>query len=241
MRVEALGRQSRWMTPESRFTAALALEEGWKVERCEFAGDPQRLILKLDFDRGQRFACSQCAQLCGAHDSLSKEWRHLDFFQYECLLQARVPRVGCPEHGFLQAKVPWARSGSGFTLLFEALTMLLAREMPMSAVADTLDEQDTRLWRVAQHYVEDAHAKESWLGVTRICGDETSSRRGHRYVTNIIDADTHQLLLMVEGRSAQALAAFAKELLAHGGAPEQIRLISMNMSEAYRKYSVNPV
>jgi len=201
------------MTPESLFTAALALEEGWKVERCEFAGDPQRLILKLDFDRGQRFACPQCGQLCGAHDSVSKEWRHLDFFQYECLLQARVPRVGCPEHGVLQAKVPWARSGSGFTILFEALTMLLAREMPMSAVADTLDEQDTRLWRVAQHYVEAAHAKESWLGVTRICVDETSSRRGHRYVTNIIDAD--KLACSIQ-RHWNGIVAFLKTRVTNG-------------------------
>lgn len=223
------------MTPESLFTAALALEEGWKVERCEFAGDPKRLMLGLDFDRGRKFGCPQCGELCGVHDSTEKEWRHLDFFQYECLLQAKVPRVGCPEHGVLQVKVPWARSGSGFTLLFEALTMLLAREMPMSAVAETLDERDTRLWRVARHYVEAAHARESWSEVTRICVDETSARRGHRYVTNIIDADTHQLLLMVEGRSAQALAAFARELIAHGGAPQQIVLISMDMSEAYQK------
>ena len=205
------------------------------MERCEFAGDPKRLLLELDFARGERFACPQCGQRCGTHDSVSKEWRHLDFFQYECLLRARVPRVDCPEHGVLQAQVPWARSGSGFTLLFEALTMLLAREMSMSAVAQTLGEQDTRLWRVAQHYVESAHARESWSEVTRICVDETSSRRGYRYVTNIIDADTHQLLLMVEGRSAQALADFAKELPAHQACPEQIRLISMDMSEAYQK------
>ena len=55
--------------------------------------------------------------------------------------------------------VPWAREGSGFTLLFEALAMLLCREMPMAAVSDTLGEHDTRLWRVAAHYVEAAHAR----------------------------------------------------------------------------------
>jgi transposase len=58
--------------------------------------------------------------------------------------------------------VPWAREGSGFTLLFQALVMLLCREMPMAAVAVTLGEHGTRLWRVATHYVEAAHAKNSW-------------------------------------------------------------------------------
>jgi transposase len=83
----------------------------------------------------------------------------VNFFQYECLLEVRVPRSNCPEHGVLSVALPWAREGSGFTLLFEALAMLLCREMPMVAVADALGEQDRRLWRVAAHYVEAAHAK----------------------------------------------------------------------------------
>ena len=112
--------------------------------------------------------------------------------------------------------------------------MLLCREMPMAAVSDTLGEHDTRLWRVAAHYVEAAHAKNSWAKVRAISVDETSARRGHRYVTNVLDAQTHELLLMVEGRRAAALEAFAQALVAHGGRTEQIELISMDMSPAYQ-------
>ena len=112
--------------------------------------------------------------------------------------------------------------------------MLLCREMPMAAVADTLREHDTRLWRVAAHHVEAAHANSSWAKVRRISVDETTARRGHRYVTNVLDAQTHDLLLMIEGRSAEALEAFAQALVAHGGKAEQIELISMDMSPAYQ-------
>jgi transposase len=222
------------MTPEVLFTAALQLEAGWKVTECRFEGEPRRLLLKLDFEQGKRFGCPQCGKLCPTHDTSTKRWRHLNFFQYECLLEARVPRSNCPEHGVLSVAVPWAREGSGFTLLFEALAMLLCREMPMAAVSDTLGEHDTRLWRVAAHYVEAAHAKSSWAEVRRISVDETSARRGHRYVTNVLDAETHDLLLMVEGRSAEALEAFAQALVAHGGEAQQIELISMDMSPAYQ-------
>jgi transposase len=134
----------------------------------------------------------------------------------------------------LSVAVPWAREGSGFTLLFEALVMLLCREMPMAAVAEAIHEHDTRLWRVAAYYVEKAHSGASWAQVRRISVDETSARRGHRYVTNVLDARNHQLLLMVEGRSADALEAFATELAARGGSAEQIELISMDMSPAYQ-------
>ena len=130
-----------------------------------------------------RMLRAQCGKLCPTHDTSIKRWRHLNFFQYECLLEARVPRSHCPEHGVLSVAVPWAREGSGFTLLFEALAMLLCREMPMAAVSNTLGEHDTRLWRVAAHYVEAAHAKSSWAKVRAISVDETSARRGHRYVT----------------------------------------------------------
>ena len=53
-------------------------------------------------------------------------------------------------------------------------------------------------------------------------------------MTNVLDAETHDLLLMVEGRSAEALEVFAQALLAHGGKAEQIELISMDMSPAYQ-------
>ena len=86
-----------------------------------------------------------------------------------------MPRSNCPEHGVLNVAVPWAREGSGFTLLFEALAMLLCREMPMAAVAG-VGEHDTRLWRMAAHYVEAAHAKSSWAKVRWVSVDETDDR-----------------------------------------------------------------
>jgi transposase len=134
-----------------------------------------------------------------------------------------------------QVQAPWAREGSGFTLLMEALMMLLSAEIPVDAMADLLDEHDTRLWRVLMYYVEQAHAKSDWSDVRRIAVDETSARRGHRYVTNVLDAENSSLLLMVEGRSAEALGAFAKALGEHGGEPSQIEAIAMDMSPAYVK------
>jgi transposase len=191
------------------------------VRECRFEGEPRLLLLKLDFEQGKRFGCPRCGKLCPMHDTSIKRLRHLNFFQYEGLLEARVLRSNCSEHGVLSVAVPWAREGSGSTLLFEALVMPLCREMPMAAVADTLGQHDTRPWREA------AHAKGSWAKVRRISVNETSARRGHRYVTNVLDAQTHDLLLMLEGRSAEALEALAQALVAHWGTAEQIELISM--------------
>src|SRR6202008_5075154 len=83
--------------------------------------------------------------------------------------------------------------------------------------------------------VEQAQAKRDWSKVRRIAVDETSARRGHRYVTNVLDCDGRGLLLMVEGRSAQALGSFAQTLREHGGDPAQIQAIAMDMSPAFLK------
>jgi hypothetical protein len=117
---------------------------------------------------------------------------------------------------------------------------LPAAEMPVDALAEVLQEHDTRLWRVVRHYVEQAHAKSDWSAVRRTAVDETSARRDHRYVTNVLDAETSRLLFRVEGRSAQALEAFAQALRAHGGELAQIEAIALDMSPAYVKGATAP-
>jgi transposase len=223
------------MTPEELFTAALGLGQQWRVAQCRFEGEPKRLELRLEPVAGKPFECPVCKAGCGVHDTIERRWRHLDFFQYHCDLVAKVPRTWCRKDGVHQVPVPWAREGSGFTLLMEAFMMVLSAEMPVDALAEVLDEHDTRLWRVVMHYVEQAHARSDWSAVRRIAVDETSARRGHRYVTNVLDAETSRLLFMVEGRSAQALEAFAQALRAHGAEPAQIEAIALDMSPAYVK------
>jgi transposase len=88
------------------------------------------------------------------HDTVEKKWRHLNFFQYECELVARVPRVKCQKDGVRQVQVPWARPGSGFTLMFEAMVLLLGQEMSIKAVAQMMGEHDNVLWRMLHHHVK---------------------------------------------------------------------------------------
>ena len=130
------------------FQLALGLQSPWTVTRSEFAVEDGRLDLYVDFPRGSRFACAECGREgCAVHDTKDETWRHLDFFQHGTLLHARVPRVSCPNCGVRKVATPWARAGSGFTLLFEAYVLALAKAMPIANAAKRLGEHDTRLWR----------------------------------------------------------------------------------------------
>src|SRR6516162_2030587 len=146
---------------------ALGIEPPWVVTKSDFDATAKRLDIHLDFARGNRFACPQCGIAgCPTYDSEEKTWRHLNFFQHEAYLHARVPRVTCKGCGIKQVSVPWVRSDSGFTLLFDALVMAMVQAMPVAVVARMFDEWDTRLWRVIHHYVEAARDRADHSEVT---------------------------------------------------------------------------
>ena len=74
------------------FTLAIGLSKPWQVVDIKFSKEEGR----LDFVKGSKFPCA-CEETAAAdvHDTLDRTWRHLNFFQYETYLHARVPRVRC--------------------------------------------------------------------------------------------------------------------------------------------------
>jgi transposase len=133
--------------------------------------------------------------------------------------------------------LPWARPGSGFTLLFAALLVALLAQMPVKAVADLVGEHDTRLWRLLHHHVEAARAKLDLAKVTQIGVDETSAKRGQDYVSLFVDLDAPKprVIFATEGRDHTTVERFAEDLAAHGGDPAGVRDVSADMSPAFEK------
>jgi transposase len=223
------------MSPELLlFSAGLGLPAPWEVHRADFTVESQELHLYLDFQAGGRFSCPDCGQSCPAYDTEpDRVWRHLDFFQHKTFLHARFPRVQCPACGVKTPEAPWARSGSGFTLLFEAYALLLAKQMSVLAAGRHLDEHDTRLWRLIEHHVEAARAEEEWSGVTQVGLDETACKRGHDYISVFADPKTGKVLFATPGKDAGAVAAFREAFVEHGGDPSRIAAVSLDMSPAF--------
>jgi transposase len=160
----------------------------------------------------------------------------LDFFQFEAWLHAQVPRVACSTCGKTsQIDVPWARAGSGFTALFEALALSLCQELPVRQAAALLRCTDKKLWRRIEHYVNAARSLDDMSQVKIVGIDETSLRKGQNYITVVHDLEDKRLLFACEGRDHQSVVDFAQELKAHAGEPEQIKHVCQDMSAAYAK------
>ncbi len=133
-------------------------------------------------------------------------WQDLNFFEDECYIEARVPRVKDKNNKVHRIQVPWARSGSGFTLLFEAYSMLLIeQEMPMNKVAQTVRVKAPRIWRVFNYWIKIAIKKDRVSKVEQIGIDETSSKKGHNYVTVTVDMEERRVIHIGEGKESYAV------------------------------------
>lgn len=216
------------------FRVALDLQEPWKLRRIEFDDKDQAWHLYIDFDRGALFSCPHCGTACTAYDSAQKDWRHLDFWNWKTYMHARVPRTDCKDCAKVTAvPVPWSRPKSHFTFQFEAWAMRIMAEMPVNAAAREIREHDTRLWRIFHHYVDQAMTELDISKVKRVAIDETSSRRGHRYITLFVDVDTKIVLFAVEGKGKESLEQFKDHLASKGVDAGQIGEICCDMSPAF--------
>jgi transposase len=217
------------------FESALGIGAPWSVKSVEFDAAAKRLTVLIDFAPGTRFGVPGDAGLHPVHDTVAKDYRHLNFFQHECHLRVRTPRVKLPDGSVRLVEPEFAGRLSGFTLLFEALILMLAQQMPFAAVARIAGESAYRVLEVCKRYVELALAQADFSDVKALAIDETSRARGHDYITLAADALARRVLFVTEGRDARTIGELAAELNAHGCPPEQIDCVSIDMSPAFIK------
>ena len=192
--------------------------------------------------------CGRCARRCPGHDRGPgvRRWRAPDVGQLRVFLEAAVPRVRCPQHRVVLARVPWARHGARHTRDFEDLAAWLARHTAKSTVAHVMRVS----WRsvgamVARVLADlDAAAGDRWDGIRRIGIDEISYKRGHNFLTVVVDHDTGRLLWMTPGRTKRALGLFFErlgpdrcarlELVSADGADWIAEVVALNAPQAKR-------
>jgi transposase len=177
------------------------------------------LVASVRPGRGQRRRCGVCGRRCAGYDQGTgrRRWRALDVGTTRAYVEADAPRVRCPEHGVVVAGVPWARHGAGHTIGFDQQVAWLAVRTSKAAVTAlmriawrTVGSIVARVWTQAE-----ARAGDRLDGLTRIGIDEISYKRGHRYVTVVVDHDSGHLVWVGEGRNRATLNAFFDELGPH--------------------------
>lgn len=224
------------MQSKELFEMALGDIQPWRLGSIEFRtgeSGQKELHLWLDFPPGSVFKNS-AGTLEKAYDTTWHTWRHLNFFEHHCYLHARVPRVSSGSGGHEKATVPWSRSMGGFTLLFEAYVMgLIELEMPVKCVAELVGEYDQRVWNIFHHHVAAARQVADYSGIEQVGIDETSSRKGHDYVTVGVDLEESRVFDVQIGKDSAAVAKLGDFLEQKGSPKTGVSQVCIDMSPAF--------
>jgi transposase len=228
-------REERAQMQNQLFEAALGIAKPWYVNGVDFDAAKKTLTINVDFVAGTRFPVPDVAGVHPVHDTQIKRLRHLNFFQHECFLEVRTPRVKLPDGKVVLFEPDWFGKLPGFTLLFEALVLTMAQQMTFAAVAKLVGESWHRVHAICSRYVDLALAEADLSAVTAVAIDETSCRRGHNYLTIAADMDKRKVVFVTEGKDAKTIIGFAEYLAAHKATPEQVASVSIDMSPAFIK------
>jgi transposase len=181
------------------------------VEGIEYDEDEQVLIACVRPTRRAASRCGRCQRRSPVYDRGEgrRRWRALDLGTIRVWLEAEAPRVRCREHGPTVRAVPWARHGAGHTMIFDEQVAWLATQCSKSAVTQlmriawrTVGAIITRVWAD----VEQLHDR--FAGLRRIGIDEISYKRGHKYLTVVVDHGSGRLVWAAPGKDKATLAGF---------------------------------
>ena len=143
------------------FEKALGITAPWFIKSIKFNLEEKRLDIKIDFEKGSKFfyqSSEESENISGnfpVHDTVEKTWRHLNFFQHDCYLSCRVPRVKLDNGKVRQVKTPWEGINNGFTLLLEAFLLQLCQAMPVASVSKLSGIEEKRIWRMLNNYIKE--------------------------------------------------------------------------------------
>jgi transposase len=195
--------------------------KGTVIEDIEFFHETdgtKSAVVQVHATRGYRCRCPHCNRKSPRYDSARNDqvrlWRAGDLNGIRVYLQAESYRICCPKHGVVTAAVPWAFHGSRFTKDFDLTVAWLARSLPRSIVCKFMRID----WKTVGRCVErtkdflepDSSARFENLRAIGI--DETSYRKGHSYITVIVNHDTNTVVWVSKGHGKAVLSEFFKLL-----------------------------
>lgn len=200
------------------------------VEDVELDAD-RALVISVRPKARERDRCGVCRRRSPGFDlgEGRRRWRTLDVGTTLCFLEGDAPRVTCRHHGVVVCAVPWARHNSRFTRSFEDQTAWLAVNCSQTAVAALMRIAWRSVGGICQRVAAEAQAQRDLLsGLTRVGIDEISHRKGHRYLTVVVDHDSGRLVWAAPGQDRATVERFLEQLGRERC--ERIELVSCDMA-----------
>ena len=214
---------------------SLRLEAPWYIIGAEFNEEEPAIHIHVGVDK----TAALCCPVCGAptkrygYEPRERIQRHADCLFYPCYVHCKRPRVLCDKCGTVQVNAPFECKNSRFTLLFEGYAMLLLQDVPRARASRLLRCDEKSLAAILTYWVHDAVNRMDLSDTCSIAMDETSFRRGHKYVTVAIDEVRCRVFDVEPGRDKTAVKNVGKKLERNGGNTKSVNSVTSDMSASY--------
>lgn len=129
---------------------------------------------------------------------------------YKVFIESPVIRVDCKRHGVLTSSVPWARHNSSFTRDFENNVVWMSKYLSKSAVSKMQRISWNTIGPIISRFRNDAdpNPNHRFDNLRRIGIDETSYKKGHKYLTVIVNHDTNSVIWVHDKHGKEVLSEF---------------------------------
>jgi len=220
---------------DKMLAGSLRLEDPWYIIGAEFNEEEPAIHIHVGVDK----TAALCCPVCGAptkrygYELKERVWRHADCLFYPCYVHCKRPRVLCDKCGTVQVNAPFECKNSRFTLLFEGYAMLLLQDVPRAGASRLLRCDEKSLAAILTYWVHDAVNRMDLSDTCSIAMDETSFRRGHKYVTVAIDEVRRRVFDVEPGRDKTAVKNVGKKLERNGGNTKSVNSVTSDMSASY--------
>ena len=186
-----------------------------------------------------RARCPICGKKRPIHQSPKpgakpRRWRHLDLGVRRLYIEASLRRVDCKKCGSCPVEeVPWAPHDSGFTSQFEDTVTWLAKYMDKTSIHKLMGIDWETVGRIIERVVARRKEPADFTDLEAISVDEISYRKGHRYLTLVVDLKKGRVIWGKEGKSSETLGAFFDEIGEEARA--KIKHCAIDMGAAFTK------
>ena len=217
----------------------LNIDDRWTLASTSIWDYPEgsvskgRIVFDLTVEHGRRWPCPHCGMPCGVHEYEVRTYQTVPILGHQTFVKAQVPKLICERCGKRpQVRLDWARPDVSYTIEFERKVMSEMDDRPVISAANHLDTSDFIVYDIVRYRVGEALKRLDLSMVRTLYIDETSFKKGHRYVTVICD-EFKRIIFMCEGKDSTTVDRFYEWFVQHKGRPENIKVVSCDMGLAY--------
>lgn len=187
------------------YSTLLGLKTPWKVEKVDVDSMKKTVEVYIIHERESKLTCPVCRKECMVYDHLKERvWRDLDSVDLMTFIHASPPRISCPEHGVIEALLPWTEKTSRFSMRFEARSIRMLQNIDTFNFTEIMRLSWKEAWNILDRAVKRGRSR--MKGHPTVIGiDEKSHRKGHKYITLVYDMDNNGVEYISYDRKMESL------------------------------------